>query len=277
VSKPVSVSCGINHGSYPNLVGHTVAAVRNMLAIPLDIAPDAVAFIDGRRVTEDALLKEGDDLNFQRTSSTKGLCDLHQGTGLMQPWGKTLPKAEMSLRELEESIRLVRARWPGAGTNGSSAGGGGTSPESLRQLRSALSDMIRRCEDLPGEADSIIESAWKDLEANELPDWDGAGRQVLEILTREAEAVAQAVKLVHLGETSGILPGSEGKLAGEECSLRERVREFLDSWPWSTGNKPGDEEDAAGARKALEALPSFDELWRSARQYPPPPGWLDEE
>jgi hypothetical protein len=193
----------------------------------------------------------------------------------MQPWSKTLLKAEDSLRELEEAISLVRTRWPGADTNGSDGGSG--TPESLRQLTRELSDLARRCEDLPSEAVAAVESAWENLEANALDGWDAVGRQVIELITRQAKAVAQAAKLAHWGEKSGVASPSPGKLAIEESELLERAREFTDSWPWSTGNKPGDEEDAAGARKALEALPSFDVLWQLARKYPPPPGWLDEE
>jgi hypothetical protein len=194
----------------------------------------------------------------------------------MQSWTQTLTEAEDSLRKLDESIRRVQIGWPftAADTNGTA--GGGLPPDSLRQLSSELSVITGRCGDLPNEAFSAVESAWQNLEANALSDWDAVGRQVLDLLAKQAEAVVGAAKLVRRGEQVG-LSHAPDKLAGEESSLRERTREFLDSWPWSTGNKPGDEEDAAAARRALQALPSFDVLWRLAREYPPPEGWPDEE
>jgi hypothetical protein len=272
------VSCGINEvpeSVARNLVGRAVAAIRHDLAGALNISDDATPVVNGHQVPETYVLQPGEHLDFQRLAGTKGWYDRHQGQALMERWSKTLLKTEDSLRELEEAIRVVRKRWPATDTNG--APGGSEAPESLRRLTSELRDLVRRCEALPSEAVSAVESAWENLEANALGDWDAVGRQILELLTRQAEAVAQTVEVVHQGEKTGMLPGAEGKLASEEFILRERAREFLDSWPWSTGNKPGDEEDAAGARKALETLPSFDALWRLARQYPPPPGSLDEE
>jgi len=196
----------------------------------------------------------------------------------MQPWTQTLIDAEDSLRKLEEAIHLVRTGWPAAGseTNGPATLAGPT-PEALRQLTRDLSDIVRRCEDLPTAAVSTVESVWENLEADKLPDWDTVGHQVLELLNKQAEALDQAGKLVRRGERSGLLPQPQGKLSVERSRVLDRARDFLDSWPWSTGNKPGDEEDAAGARRAQEASPPFEVLWQLAKQYPPPPGWLNDE
>jgi hypothetical protein len=196
----------------------------------------------------------------------------------MQSWTQTLVETEDSLRELEESIRHVRTGWlaSGANTNGA-VGGVSPTPDSQRQLGSELSGILRRCEKLPTEAVSVVESAWANLDANTLPDWDAAGRQVLELLAKQAEAMTQATALVQQGEKSGLPLPSPRQLDGERVHLLDRTRDFLDSWPWSTGNKPGDEEDAAAARRAIQALPSFEELSRLAERFPPPPEWWNGE
>jgi hypothetical protein len=196
----------------------------------------------------------------------------------MQSWTQSLVEAEDSLRELEESIRHVRTGWPLTGANMNGAGGGvSPTPDSLRQLGSELSGILRRCEKLPTEAVSVVESAWVNLDANTLPDWDAAGRQVLELLAKQAEAMTQAATLVQQGEKSGLPLPSSRKLDGERVHLLDRTRDFLDSWPWSTGNKPGDEEDAAAAREARQGMPSFEALVRLAKQFPPPPEWFRGE
>ncbi len=182
----------------------------------------------------------------------------------MKPWTRTLIEAENSLRKLEESIPHLRTGRPvtSAETNGSAG---------------ELSDILRRCEELPKEAISAVENAWENLEANVLPDWDAAGRQVLDLLTKQAEAIAQTINLVCRGEKSGMPQRARGKLSGERARLLERARDFRDSWPWSTGNKPDDEEDAAAARRALQALPSFEALSEMAKKRRPVPEWLDED
>lgn len=196
----------------------------------------------------------------------------------MQSWTRTLIEAEDSLRKLEESIHHVRTGWPatGADTNGP-AGGGSPTPETMRQLASELNEIMHRCEELPKEAISTVESAWENLEANTLPDWDAVGRQVLELLTKQADAIAQAAKLVGRGEKSGHPDPSRRRLNAERSQLLDRARDFRDSWPWSTGNKPDDVEGAAAARRAMQALPSFEALARLAKQFPPPPEWFKGE
>ncbi len=204
--------------------------------------------------------------------------DLNAGPTVMQSWSKTLFEAEDSLRGLEESIGRVRTEWPVADSNANGpAGAGGPEPESLRQLVSTLSDIVRRCEDLPKDAISTVESAWENLEADALPDWDAVGHQVLGLLTKQAEAVAQTADLVRRGKKSGLPVPSPQILNGQQALLLDRVRDFRDTWPWSTGNKPDDPDDAAAAQRAVEAMPPFDVHWQLARKYPPPPGWLDED
>jgi hypothetical protein len=196
----------------------------------------------------------------------------------MQSWSKTLFEAEDSLRELEESIGRVRTEWLISDSNANGpGGGGGPEPESLRQLVSTLSDIVRRCEELPKDSISAVESAWENLEAGALPDWDAVGHQVLSLLTKQAEAVAQTAALVRRGEKSGLPVPSPQMLNGQRVLLLDRVRDFTDTWPWSTGNKPGDEEDAAAARRALQTLPPFEALSKMAKERRPAPEWVDED
>jgi hypothetical protein len=184
---------------------------------------------------------------------------------------QALIDGEDSLHELAESIRRAQTGWFAVSTSTNGAAGGDTAhPESLRQLISDLGDIVRRCENLPGGAVSLVESTWQSLEADELGDWDVTGREVLELLTKQAEAVAEAADLISRAEASGLIRQSRGKLSAARSLVSKQSREFLDSWPWSTGNKPGDEEDAAAARRALQALPSFEELSRLARRSHPP-------
>jgi hypothetical protein len=250
-----------------NVAGKSVAQVRRMFAEALVIPPDAKAHIDnGPPVIDEEGTKvpPGACVKFIKQGGGKGLCDLHQDPGLGQPWSQTLRKAEYSLRELGEVIR--RCRIAVAIAEGSASGHG-----SPVDQESEFRDMMRRCAELPKEAISTVESAWENLEANELRDWDAVGREILDLLTGQSMAVAQAAKLLHRGEQGGLpLPSdSHGKLADEESRLLERAQEFRDSWPWSTGNKPDDPEDAAAAQRALQALPSFDVLSRLAKGPPP--------
>jgi hypothetical protein len=53
--------------------------------------------------------------------------------------------------------------------------------------------------------------------------------------------------------------------------LLEQARDFRDSWPWPTAQKPDDLEDAAAAHRALQALPPFEALARMAQGHPAPP------
>jgi len=196
----------------------------------------------------------------------------------MQPWTKTLLEAEDSLRELEDAIGRVRVAWPvtGVGANGPAAEGV-PAAESLRQLLAEVSGIVGRCEDLPKGAIGAVESAWENLEANALTDWDAVGRQVLNLLTSQAEAVAQAIRLVRRGEKNGPPPDTQGRLNMQRSLLLDRARDFRDSWPWSTGNKPGDPEDAAAAQRALARLPPFEALARLAKNRPLVDDWPDED
>jgi hypothetical protein len=196
----------------------------------------------------------------------------------MLPWSKTLLEAEDSLRELEESISRVRTEWPVSGGNvNGAAGDGAPGAETLRQLASELSNIVRQCEELPTAAITTVESAWGNLEANKLPDWDAVGHSVLKLLGQQAEAMAQVANLLRRGERIGLPNQAPGKLSTEQSLLLHRARDFRDSWPWSTGNKPDDDEDAAAAQNATHALPSFESLSRLAEKFPPPPEWLNGE
>ncbi len=63
------------HGVYAHslpLAGVTVRAARSELEDRMNIAPDAVAVVDGVEVGEDAVLREGQVLNFVKPAGEKG-------------------------------------------------------------------------------------------------------------------------------------------------------------------------------------------------------------
>lgn len=55
-----------------DLVGKTVGQVRAMLAQVLNIAPDAVANVNGERADSDRTLEAGDELEFVKAAGEKG-------------------------------------------------------------------------------------------------------------------------------------------------------------------------------------------------------------
>jgi hypothetical protein len=63
------------HGVYAHslpLVGMTVRQARSELEERMNIAPDALAVVDGVEVSEDTVLHEGQVLNFVKHSGEKG-------------------------------------------------------------------------------------------------------------------------------------------------------------------------------------------------------------
>lgn len=67
----VTVTSGANSDPFP-FDGQTVGAVRAALADIYGIADDAVATLDGARVSEDTVLPAGSSLSFSRTVAQKG-------------------------------------------------------------------------------------------------------------------------------------------------------------------------------------------------------------
>jgi len=219
----------------------------------------------------------------------------------MEPWADTLGQAEVALQQLEEVTCHVRGNWPAFGnsTNGSASDGSSTL-ESLRRL-AELSDMVGRCEVLLPDAKALVEAAWRNLDAGKLSDWDVAGRCVLGLLDKQAESIGNAaellrqimghvVRFVGLPATDtvvaellnqGLISGLTGqeleRLTAGLSQLLTVAQDFRDSWPWSTGNKPDDEEGAATAQRVLQALPPFEVLARMAVKFPPPPEWFQGE
>jgi hypothetical protein len=175
-------------------------------------------------------------------------------------------------RVIDELVRRFQTESP-------PVDGGASAELALRQWAPQLRDFARSAQETPKALAHIIESAWDRLDAGTLTDPTEAGQALVELLAAEVKMIARIADLVRIwprvGRTNPKLLAK--KIDAARLKLLDQAREFRDSWPWPTGEKPGDEEDAAGARKALETLPSFEVLWRLAREYPPPPGWLDEE
>jgi len=67
----VHVIHGIYTHSFP-LVGMTVAQARSALSERLNVAPDAMAVVDGNPATEDTVLVHGQTLNFVKHAGEKG-------------------------------------------------------------------------------------------------------------------------------------------------------------------------------------------------------------
>ena len=64
------------HGVYAHSLpinGMTVAQARDELAERLNIAPDALAVVDGHQVVDDTVLREGNVLNFVKPAGEKGI------------------------------------------------------------------------------------------------------------------------------------------------------------------------------------------------------------
>ena len=70
-SGRVDVIHGVYAHSLP-LAGRTVQQARTELEERMNIDPDAVAVVDGREVAEDAVLREGQVLNFLTPAGEKG-------------------------------------------------------------------------------------------------------------------------------------------------------------------------------------------------------------
>src|SRR5262249_55736698 len=139
---------GVNE--HPNdLAGHTVAQVRARYQTLFNMAPAAVskAHVNGAPVEESYVLRTGDVLEFEQQSATRGRYGLSQDPGLTRPWSKSPLKAKASLRELEEVIR--RCRMAVAIAQGSVSGHGSPVDQEFE-----LGDMMRRCADLPEEANT---------------------------------------------------------------------------------------------------------------------------
>ncbi len=67
----IQVIHGVHAHSLP-LAGRTVGQARSELSERMNIAPDAVAVIDGNTVPEDAVLTEGQVLTFVKHAGEKG-------------------------------------------------------------------------------------------------------------------------------------------------------------------------------------------------------------
>lgn len=67
----VTVTSGANSDEYP-FAGQTVGAIRTALSEIAGIAPDAVATLNGRRVTDDVFVNNDDELVFSRATAQKG-------------------------------------------------------------------------------------------------------------------------------------------------------------------------------------------------------------
>lgn len=68
----VQVENGASFGPWP-AASKTVGYVRQQLATPYNIHPDAVAVLNGKVVTEDHVLRKGDVLAFHKISGAKGV------------------------------------------------------------------------------------------------------------------------------------------------------------------------------------------------------------
>jgi uncharacterized protein YggU (UPF0235/DUF167 family) len=73
--KTVKVVSGINVIEVP-VAGKTVAEIREALAQPLSISPEAEAVVDGKKVDEDdekdVTIEEGQQLEFVKSAGVKG-------------------------------------------------------------------------------------------------------------------------------------------------------------------------------------------------------------
>ena len=67
----VKVSYGV-HNLEAAIAGKSVSEVRQSLKEPLNIAPRALALVNGRDVAASYILKQGDQLEFVRLAGEKG-------------------------------------------------------------------------------------------------------------------------------------------------------------------------------------------------------------
>jgi hypothetical protein len=69
--RSVTVVHGVHAHEWP-IVGMTVGQARGELAERMNIDPAAIAVVDGREVTDDTILAEGQVLNFVKHAGEKG-------------------------------------------------------------------------------------------------------------------------------------------------------------------------------------------------------------
>ena len=168
----------------------------------------------------------------------------------MQPWTQTLIEAEDSLRKLEESIHLMRTGWPVAGPDPNGpTNGAALTPEALRRLTTDLGDIIRRCEDLPKERGFDRRICLGEPRSGHTSRLGHSGPSSPRVAEQTSGCPGPGRKARSPGREERSAPSAGGKAGHRTVPRQERAREFLDSWPWSTGNKPGDEEDAAAAQR----------------------------
>ena len=70
---PVTVSCGVDSETSPELAGMTVAQLREMFRHTMNIGPHAVAVVRGKEVGEDYVAKPGDSVEFVKKDITKAV------------------------------------------------------------------------------------------------------------------------------------------------------------------------------------------------------------
>lgn len=68
----VTVTSGANSNDLEGLAGKTVGEIRSAFSGIYNIAADAVATLNGARVSDDHILNEGDELSFSKTVAQKG-------------------------------------------------------------------------------------------------------------------------------------------------------------------------------------------------------------
>jgi hypothetical protein len=197
----------------------------------------------------------------------------NKGRFFMAPAELLLLEAERGrFRVIDEWVRRLQAELP-------PLDGGASAALTLRQWAPQLGDFARSAQETPKALAHMIESAWDRLDAGALTDPTEAGRALLGLLAAEIEMIARVADFVRIwprvGRTNPKLLAK--KLEAARLKLLDQARDFRDSWPWPTGEKPDDPEDAAGARRAMQELPSFEALARLAEQFPPPPEWLKGE
>lgn len=71
VSSKISVSCGGSGNEFP-VVGNKVDDIATLLREVLNIPENAIATIDGVKVNNDYVVKEGDTLDFEQHAEVKG-------------------------------------------------------------------------------------------------------------------------------------------------------------------------------------------------------------
>lgn len=69
--RRVEIISGVYAHSLP-LAGRTVEAIRREVTEHMNIAPDAVAVVDGHVASEDTVVTEGSVLNFVRRAGERG-------------------------------------------------------------------------------------------------------------------------------------------------------------------------------------------------------------